>query len=284
MGLIELSLKQPDDTIFAERGFQSSMGESSSCWVELRHFAGRLLSFYTGTRTLIAVAKTCPRLVENIEVKFVRSSVPDENPFQDQDTTAEKIMSAVVTDAQQKVYYQALIQEARSLDLENRVQAVINEDRFKPLVHAELLVLQSLEKDELTHPSHFFGGWRYIGSSKQTCRLCNWYFQVHDGGFAARPTHGNLYLNWKPPDVFQQDGEAAIRARESMLKAMVQPIRSEALRTLKDKMPLGKQFDSTTGMTIAAGAVMRENLVADRAGVDEDLDTAFDDSEVLVQE
>lgn len=276
--LIETSHRQPD-TIFAQRVTHSSMNESSSCWADLRHYAGRLVSYPNGVRTLSRVAEAFPRLLEDFEVVFVRSSEPDDNPMQCIEVTAEKILAKMIPDAQTAARYAALVQETRSLDLDGAIQATIGDDTFRPIVHAELLVLQSLEREDLTHPSHFYGAWKYIGSSKPTCRLCSCYFQEHSGGFRARPTHGNLYLNWKPPDVFQRDGEAAIRARTDMLNRMVDPIRAEALRTLTEKVPLGKQHDSSTGMTFRTRALGSQGQSQGR-GPSQDQDAGSVDGEV----
>lgn len=175
----------------------------------------------------------------------------------------------------QAVQYSALLEEIRSIDINKIIQDITSESTFRPIVHAELLVLQSLEKDGLTHPSKFFNSCKYIGSSKPTCRLCHWYFENHNGGFQVRPTHGNLYINWKPPDVFQRDGEAAIKARENMVNAMNVRIRAEGLRTLTEKVPLGRLHDSSTGMTFS----VVPPPMAERAGGESDMETSFDDQD-----
>lgn len=256
------------------------MTQSSSCWAELRHYAGRLLSYDLGASSVVTTVKTFPRLLENPEVAFIRSSDPDENPIDNRGFKAEKILRTMTPSAQEAVYYHSLVQDARSLDLDNTIQEIVGDETFRPIVHAELLVLQSLEKDGLSHPSNFFNSWKYIGSSKPTCRLCREYFEAHNGGFQVRPTHGNLYTNWKPPDVFQRDGEAAIKAREKMLNSIVHPIRAEALRTLKEKVPLGKQHDSSTGMTFPAPGMGGQ--AAELAGGEMDMETCLGDVEDAV--
>lgn len=286
MTLIETCHKQPD-TIFAEPATHGSMNESSSCWSELRHYAGRLVSYTHGVRTLLEAAAAFPRLLETFEVVSVRSSDPDDNPLQDFEVTADNILSRMVTATQTAAHYHALAQETRSLDLDATIQSIVSSGSaggddnhnhnhnssssstttttknkknnsggaFQPIVHAELLVLQSLEREGLVRPPSFFGAWRYIGSSKPTCRLCSEYFRAHEGGFSVRPTHGNLYVSWKSPDVLRRDGDAALRARVDVLTRMLGPLRAEALRTLEEKAPLGRPHDSSTGMTVRTGAV-----------------------------
>lgn len=286
MTLIEKCHRQPD-TIFAEPATHGTMNESISCWSDLRHYAGRLISYDSGVRTLLKAAATLPQLLETFEVVFVRSSDPDDNPLQDMEVTADRFLSRMVTATQTATHYLTLLQETRSLDLDATIQAIVgggsggddgeddnksknsnknnkNKNKsgggtFRPIVHAELLVLQSLEREGLVRPPNFFGKWRYIGSSKPTCRLCSDYFRAHGGGFHVRPTHGNLYVSWKPPDVLRRDGDEALRARADVLNRMLGPLRDDALLTLKDKTPLGKQHDSSTGMTVRTGAVWGPN-------------------------
>lgn len=267
MTMIEEYCKARDIGIFAERGSQGIMNPGSNCWSELRHYAGRLRSYSQGTKTLIEAAEAFPMLFENFQVTFVTSSSADDNPFQKQ-LPASKILSTMLRTRVDSAKYIQLFEGTQSLQLNvNQViQDMMADETFKPIVHAELLVLQSLEKDGLTHPSQFFNSWMYIGSSKPTCRLCHLYFQERHGGFQVRPSHGNLYINWKPPDVFQNEGEVAIKARESMLNAIVVPIRRDALRTLDNQVPLGRQHDSSTGMTVPVRAMTSVGSAAGASG------------------
>lgn len=283
MNLIESCQQRNNGNILAERPAHSNMSQSSSsCWSDLRHYAGRLLSYSAGIRTLVTAARNFPRLVEHFQVTSVRSSEPDTNPLHKDDdinstVTADEMLRRMVAAPAQAMQYSALLQDIRSIDINTTIQEIITQPNFRPIVHAELLVLQSLEKDCLTNPSNFFNSWKYIGSSKHTCRLCHWYFEHHNGGFQVRPTHGNLYINWKPPDVFQRDGEAAIKARENMLNTMNVHIRAEGLRTLTEKVPLGRLHDSSTGLTFS----IAPNVIAvDYAGHDTvDMKTSLDDQD-----
>lgn len=280
MAMIEEYCRAPDISIFTERGTQGIINPGSNCWSELRHYAGRLRSYSQGIGTLIEAAQAFPMLFENFRVTFVMSSNPDDNPISKR-MPAEKILGTMLQNPVDIARYIQLFESTRYLHLNvtKTIEDTMANENFKPVVHAELLVLQSLEKDKLTHPSQFFRSWKYIGSSKPTCRLCHHYFQAHQGGFQVRPTHGNLYINWKPPDVLQRDGEEAIKAREHMLNAIVIPIRSDALRTLDDQVALGRQHDSSTGMTVpvramasvgsAAGAIVNND--------DDDMESYYGD-------
>lgn len=279
MVIIEGYYRTPSVNIFADRGSQGVMSPGSNCWSELRHYAGRLRSFSQGIGTLIAAAQTFPMLFENFQVESVPSSMPDDNPMQKR-MPADKILRTMVQQVDAARYIE-LFEDTPSLshNINETIQDMMADKNFKPIVHAELLVLKSLERGRLTHTSYFFNSWRYIGSSKSTCRLCHHYFQAHPGGFKVRPTHGNLYINWKPPDVLQGDGEEAIRQRERMLNTIVVPIRRDALRTLDDQAALGRQHDSSTGMTVPVQAMASTGSATGLSGtvVDDDMETYFGD-------
>ncbi|ROW17162.1 hypothetical protein VPNG_01319 [Cytospora leucostoma] len=281
VALIE-SIQSSEDSVFRERPAQSSMNQTSNYWSELRHYAGRLLSYSHGVSTLMLAAASFPALFTKVEVVFIPSSRSSGNPFQltatSKRTATEQVLRTVTNNTESARNYQSLVEEAKVLALEDTFRKLAQNETFRPRVHAELLVLQFLERAGLTHPSHFFNSWKYIGSSKPTCKLCDYYFRAHTAGFQVRPTHGNLYHKWKPPDVYQRDGEAAIRARENMLQTMAPWIREEALRILREKAPRGKQHDSSTGTTFTAVAMGRP-VVAGLPGAADDLETFYEDPE-----
>ncbi|KUI55259.1 hypothetical protein VP1G_02667 [Cytospora mali] len=277
MALID-RIKRSERSVFRERAAQSSMNQSSNCWSDLRHSAGRLSSYAHGVKAMRMAAEVFPMLFNDPEVVSVKSAVPSENPIQKL-VTVEKMLKTMTRDPQMARHYHSLVEDARALSLEETIQEKCNEETFRPIVHAELLVLNSLERDGLTHPSNFFNSWKYIGSSKQTCRLCDYYFRARNTGFEVRPTHGNSYLNWKTPDVYSRDGEEAIRERERIMNTMVTWIREEALRTLVEKLPRGKNHDSSTGMTSSALTMGNPTaLVSSRPRADDGLETSVEDS------
>lgn len=261
-------------SVFRERAAQSSMNQSSSSWSELRHYAGRLLSFSHGVTTMTMAADMLPRLFDDPEVIFVASSTPDGNPIQKR-VTLERMLRSMTSTSQMAAHYQSLADEARAISLETTVQQEVQKDTFRPIVHAELLVLQSLERDDLTHSSNFFNSWKYIGSSKPTCKLCDYYFRAHTAGFQVRPSHGNLYTNWKPPDVYQRDGQEAVLGREQMMNTIAVWVRQEALRTLVEKVPRGRSHDSSTGMTLQSSTMGNPVVVglSTHSGPADDLET-----------
>ncbi len=127
---------------------------------------------------------------------------------------------------------------------------------FHPIIHAEVNLLDSVLADQARAeaegdgPLRFFnepefGG--YIGGSKPTCVLCSLWFAAHPAGVACRATHGNLYYNWRAPDVLKEGEEGeeyhgrvdpkdennpAVQLRKEILEGMVKDVRAQAARAL----------------------------------------------------
>jgi hypothetical protein len=120
---------------------------------------------------------------------------------------------------------------------------------IRPFVHAEVLVLESLVRDGGTHYSRFFGGYKYIGCSKPTCRLCDYYFLFHESGIEVRPGHRNIYPNWRMPNVYRDQGPGAEKEREELMMNVLDRVRDDTFRTLIEKIPEKKLHDSNTEPT-----------------------------------
>lgn len=250
----ELSKSSTHRSLQEKASSDTGTGERSP-WAELRHNAGRLLSYYQASRSLIEARKKWERLFHDFEIDFVRSSVQINNPVNDRRVNAEAIIGRMTSDKTEMQQYRDHAEELQRFQLDVRIKNEAAKPTFKPLVHAEVLVHQSL-LDEFgqdgPRSSEFFNGYRYIGSSKPTCRLCDYYFMASATGIDVRKTHRNLYINWRTPDVYAHQGEAAIKRRQQVLIKVLNRVREDAFRTLADKIPEKKDHDSNTDPTFPA--------------------------------
>lgn len=141
------------------------------------------------------------------------------------------------------------------------IREVTHPRRFQPVVHAELQVDAFVRREERrrgsddpdAEPLHFFAEeefGRYIGASKPTCWLCaRWFGEEHPDGTQVRPTHKNLYHNWRPAEVFESDGVEVEEHRRTVLEAMVKALRNETLRCVKNQWAVRNPFDSNNTPT-----------------------------------
>lgn len=255
MIFIKVLSKSPTYKSLQEKASSGTGSGQPSPWAELRHAAGRLLSYYQASRTLIEARKKWDCLFHDFEIDFVRSSTPISNPVTDRKVNAEAIIGRMTGDGTKMREYRAHAEELQKFDLDGKIKEQAAKSSFKPLVHAEVLIHQSMV-DEFgpagPHSSQYFNGYKYIGSSKPTCRLCDYYFTASATGIEVRKTHRNLYINWRAPDVYSHQGEAAAKRRQQVLNKVCDRVREDTFRTLAEKVPERKKYDSNTDPTFPA--------------------------------
>lgn len=232
----------------------NSESGKSELWAELRHSAGRLLSYFQASRTLIEARKKWERLFYDFEVHCVRSSTLLINPITDKRVNAEAIIGRMTAKPTELQQYKSHAEELQKFKLDENIKDQIT-TTVKAFVHAEVLVHQSILDESGPNglrASRFFDGHKYIGSSKPTCRLCDYYFTASATGIDVRKTHRNLYINWRAPDVYTNQGEAAVKRRQQVLIKVLDRVREDAFRTLAEKVPEKKNHDSNTDPTFPA--------------------------------
>jgi hypothetical protein len=236
-------------------------------WCEFQHAATRFMSYYRAISTLRLASQLWPRLFHNFKVTFIRSSSPwkrvlkgpqvkhkeqpglmgqDESPEpmepMQRKLTADEIIGRMTSNSERMGQSRAHAQQLSMVGLDDRIQQQVC--NLSPIVHAEVLVHQSLVNDGfINDPLKFFCRYQYIGSSKPTCRLCRLYFDTYDSDIEVRPSHGNQYINWRVPDVYSSQESACL---EVIMTRMLEPIRREAFRTLSLKVSLRSPHDSNS--------------------------------------
>lgn len=225
-----------------------------SPWGKLRHAAGRLLSYFQAVNTLLQARRRWDCLFHEFRVKCLSSSTAISNPISRKKVTGSDIIGRMTPDQGKAADFKRRLHDLQlKFDVDGEIQEKVQTKNFQPIVHAELLVHESIVNDpdpdiSNLHPSKFFDGNRYIGSSKPTCRLCQYYFRACTDSIRTRETHRNLYPRWRAPDVYKHQGEKAER-RERIMNDMLKWIREDAFRTLTDRVPERKTNDSNTDPT-----------------------------------
>lgn len=277
MQLIKEISKSEMSDFFREKANAASSGEPSS-WAELRHMTGRMLSYLQAAKTLLDARKRFERLFDDFEVKCLSSSVAIKNPITRKSVNANEIIGRMTHDATRMEDYRRDAESLQKFDLDDNIKAQVTKAKFAPYVHAEVLLHQSILDEaggQAVRDSQFFNGYRYIGASKPTCRLCSYYFAACTSGVQVRQTHRNLYPNWRAPDVHECQGSRAEKQREDIMNKMLTWIREDTFRTLSDKIPERKQYDSNTDPTYLPFDTSSDGLT-DRGDDDPgDLTTVF---------
>jgi len=187
----------------------ADMQRNTACWSSMQHAVGRLVSYLYAVQTLVIAHHIWAAendLFLNFDIKCLPSSShhPGLPPKAE---TADTIIGRVAP--RQKVQgYREHAREAQKFLLDD-VIATQWASKIRPYVHAELLLLDWLQNTSKgTDSFPFFNGWRYIGASKPTCRLCKYYLDKVAPDVKVRETHNNVYYNWRLPDIYQDAGES----------------------------------------------------------------------------
>lgn len=170
---------------------------------------------------------------------------PESNPLGRKSESAEAIIGRMCSDGATKERYLNLARNLEWIGLDERVKHQCTRSGFRPYVHSEILILEwIMARSDVV----FFCDWRYIGSSKGACQLCRYYFDAtgQHGNIKTRPSHGNLYVNWRFPDIPDLENSFGRTRRQTILNSMMTKIREDAFRILVEKSSRGKRHDSST--------------------------------------
>lgn len=229
-----------------------------------------------------------PELFQDFKVDFIMPSQPEPNPFMKKELslknerqhksippTASEILGRMTSVASEMAQYRKWADAMQRLpftinDNESseaaspstpcitNIQGTLNraiagwctKKSFRPRVHAEVHLLDWIHERQLKPdpPVEFFFRERYIGTSKPACKLCDYYFAAHPSSFRTRQTHGNLYPAWRFPSVMVGN-ERGEKERENMLNKVVEKVRGDVTRALRERTSSGRNHDSNTSMT-----------------------------------
>jgi hypothetical protein len=220
---------------------------SQECWSELQHTMSRILAYHHSVRFFLRASKEWPELFREFDVSFVPSSKPMAKPCRNKSLSAESIVGRMTSKVNIIAEFRKFVNSLQKFDLDERVKAEYRKDTFRPIVHSEVLLLNWLGSGANISSRKFFNGFKYIGSSKPSCMLCAYYFEEKRAGIGYRPSHGNLYVNWRVPDLLRSQGTAGEHARQIMVDRMLVRIRDGTFDLVKKKVPFAyKKHDSNT--------------------------------------
>ncbi|KAF4962941.1 hypothetical protein FSARC_9014 [Fusarium sarcochroum] len=266
--------------LISERAKDGEMTRSEP-WCNLRHFLGRWHSYRQAAETLVAVAQRWPELFEDYEITMVPSGSRIPKPIEKSDLTSSTIVQNIAKEEKiEGPELQQIVEDLQQLGLDAAIASFQKSRRFKPLLHAEVSVHAHLEKNRLNSAGHYWRSWNYIGGSKPICRLCHYYFEALEGDKPhVRPSHYNLYYNWRLPDLNEihhpadehnsaeddssSESEDSVEADDDpteahdpakthhdLLVSIAQKMRDDVKRTLKEKKIRRKTRDSNTYSTV----------------------------------
>lgn len=220
---------------------------SMECWPKLFHAMGRILAYLHSVKFLLRAKREWPSLFQDPAVDFLSSSRPMVKPERQKSQKADGIIGRMTRKAKNMETFRRFVEDLQVFNLDARIQEEFRKASFKPVAHAEVILLNWLLKPGEVAPDKFFNDWAYIGSGKPTCKLCAHYFHEHRSNVEHRPSHGNFYPSWRIPDVFPYQGEEAKELRQLMVTRVLEQVRKDTFDIVRKKaLPSTKVADSNT--------------------------------------
>ncbi|KAK0633990.1 hypothetical protein B0T14DRAFT_534014 [Immersiella caudata] len=226
---------------------------TAESWSNLQHVIGRLLSYQYDVETLISAHHIWgdTELFGDFDVDFLPSSEP--YPASATRITPETVESIIKrTPHASEAQLEMLRQHATDLQPFN-LDGMLEKQwkrKIEPIVHAEVLLHDWLSRTPGgLQEARFFSNWRYIGTSKPICRLCQYYFTIIATPVRFRDGHPNTYLHWRPPDVRVREGSDVEQEKafwRSVMDQMKTRVYLDVRRMLVEKATDKKRNDSNT--------------------------------------
>jgi hypothetical protein len=246
--------KSPLQRYIEARAVEDDNMAKGDCWSTLRHAGGRLLSYQYAVQTLVHAhhiwADTDLFREFDVETLASSGSYPT-RALKLEPETAEVVINRMPGYTSQIQVYKRQAADLELYGLNAELEQCLKQ-KLDPVVHAEMLLHDWLSRTEGgTQPYRFFNNWRYIGTSKPICRLCQQYFGAIATPVRFRSGHPNTYLNWRLPDIYvdNDDEESIERARKiwyDVLDKMKKQVHTAVARVLEEKVPDKKPHDSNT--------------------------------------
>lgn len=217
---------------------------STTYWTEMCHTSDRLKAYKSTIDTVFIARDNWPELFDDFEVRFVPSPTRIPNPLTAEPKTSAQLIQVTIAD---KSLLPRLKADLAGLQQKHNINQIIADewrDGLKPTVHCEVQIYSWLESSGGTRPGRFFGRYKFIGSSKPTCKLCSYYFDECGTDVQVRPSHRNLYPSWRMPDVYEYDEEGKKRRNDIMHKIKKRVV-ADIERTIKEKLADYRVHDST---------------------------------------
>jgi hypothetical protein len=215
----------------------------------LRHYIGRLGYHIRTVKSLMACAPRLIHLLDAFEVHGIPTpSKASRLPSMDGKTRLDSIMVRMLPAGSPDLpsYQNALKQMDIDYQLTVRMQEKYGNPKHRPRVHSEIQVLEHFQEQNL----HFEDNDKYIACSKPACYCCHLYFCHHPGGFEEPPSHGKLYISWRPPGFDLEPGSIKWKKYRKILNDMTDSIRKKVLHQISlQQAPRPWHPDSITGIT-----------------------------------
>lgn len=222
--------------------------QSKPCpiWQAIRHYIGRLGSWWNACSILVATARLDPRIFLEAQVKAVRHKMSPGTDLSRGRSELARVEYATSTQQEKERWSPSasgLLTRQWGDSAAAEFTARVQRRRAETIVHAELLLLEHFYQRTL----EFAEGVRYIGCSKLSCYCCHVYMNVHPLTVLPRPCHGNTWTRWAMP-VRPSDRKGKFRDQDANLLVEMICRTSHEIETSSFAATMVTNLESTTGI------------------------------------
>ena len=170
-------------------------------WRMLRHYIGRLGSWWKACSSLVYIAHLHPEIFSSTSIRAVRSQVHtsvgvsnlrSSNYIPDTTISSSTHKESTTKLPASYLFLQRLYGTNAANEFVERLQ---RRQQGETYVHAELLILSHFYQNNFT----FGGDVCYIGCSKPSCYCCQLYMRLQSRPLLPRPSHGQTWIRWAMP-------------------------------------------------------------------------------------
>ncbi|RGP77966.1 hypothetical protein FLONG3_3923 [Fusarium longipes] len=156
-----------------------------------------------------------------------------------------------------------------SMNLEDRIRTMYDDEERQHNVHAEIQVLEEFHRNQRI----FVGRDRYIACSKLACLCCKFYFRFHPGRFVEPESHQKAYLNWRPIDLPEGGRDNHWPDQRRVLGHLSKELSNLVEEQIvTQQQPTPWQPDSITNITEVMGSVTLAEIEEESANGDGEQD------------
>lgn len=238
--LCYLAYQMRDHSFEALLQQRSRRPSTGPIWRAIRHYVGRLGSWWSACTVLVSVAESDARIFLDCQVKAVPKKATTAMALSQHgsqssrpETTDGESLDATIS----AVY---LCGGGTGSTFADRLA----QRKSRTYIHAELLVLNHFYRRRFA----FSEGVPYIGCSKLSCYCCHVYMDLHPQAVLPRPCHGNTWTRWAMPTL--RVSRRGTRSNQDMrlLADLVGRMQQEITMSTSSTA-IDKQLESTTGIS-----------------------------------
>lgn len=215
---------------------------------DIRHYLGRLGSVHRAAKILLRLSNSHENLFVEWKLELVATGDPCPGPRAPLSLDLGGIANRMIGGNRKECerLTQALDSLDRTANLLQNIKREFEPTSFKLKVHAETALAEALFQADI----QFYDRDRYIACSKPACFCCYHYFQCHPGGFVPPPSHNNLWIKWRMPDV-PVDDSGGVDRQKKIMNSMVARFRAVVIDEVLNRSGVRRRWapDSTTGFT-----------------------------------